>query len=79
MKEWNNEKIKWKEWKRMKEWKKNEKITNIKRRTWDLITFGRKMEGLCIGMQWVTELNYITINVYSHGTLRCLTGKGKIV
>ena len=44
----------------------------------DLKTFGHKMEGICVGMQCVTELNYIVINVYSHGTLRCLTRKGKI-
>ena len=58
-----------------KEWenyKQQEKIMDLK-------TFGHKMEGLCIEMQWSTELNYIIINVYSHGTLWCLKPKGKIV
>ena len=45
----------------------------------DLKTFGRKMAGLCIGMQRVTELNYIITKVYSHGTLQCLKQKEKIV
>ena len=41
--------------------------------------FGWKIEGLCIGMHWVAELNYIIIKVYSHGTLQRLKQKGKIV
>ena len=58
-----------------KEWenyKQQEKIMDLK-------TFGHKMEGLCIEMQWSTELNYIIINVYSHGTLWCFKPKEKIV
>ena len=32
-------------------------------------------------MHWdaVSDINYILINVYFHGTLRCLKRKGKIV
>ena len=58
-----------------KEWKncKQEEINA------DLKKFRRKMERLCIGIQLLTELNYIVINVYSHGILRFLTRNRKIV
>ena len=60
---------------RPKEWKyykKQEKNIHLK-------TFRHKIEGLGIGIKWVTELNYIIIKMYSHGTLRCLKRKVKIV
>ena len=43
----------------------------------NLKTFGTKMEGFCIGMQRVTELNYIIINLYSHSSPRCFRRKEK--
>ena len=65
----------WEKILRPKEWKyckKQEKNIHLK-------TFRHKIEGLGIGIQWVTELNYIMIKVYSHGTLRCLKRKVKTV
>ena len=58
--------------KKWKYYKKQEKNMHLK-------MFGCKMEGLCLEMQSVTESNYSTIKVHSHGTLWCLKQRGKTV